>query len=148
MRVYIDANAIGHVEADVEDFLGTELGPLITADAIRYAPKRTGHLAAGISYYTDGTSLIVFSDADYTLDVEFGHRVYHRFTRRVGPEIVPEKPFLRPALYKYRSPEDVEGTPPLVAPGVQRTGQSVTLEEWVLRHQRRGRVRRPGKRIG
>lgn len=133
MRVYIDPDAIGHIEADIEEFLDTELGPLITADAIRYAPKRSGNLASGIEYYADGTQLIVYSTAPYTLDVEFGHRVYHRFTGIVGPEIVPEQPFLRPALYKYRSPEDPEGTPPLVAPGVQHLGQPTTLEAWILR---------------
>jgi hypothetical protein len=133
VRVFIDPDAIVHVEADVEEFLSTELGPLITADAIRYAPKRSGALAAGIEYYTDGTQLIVYSTAPYTLDVEFGHRVYHRFTGVVGPEVVPEEPFLRPALYKYRSPEDVEGTPPLVAPGVERAGTPRTLEAWIQR---------------
>jgi hypothetical protein len=140
VRVYIDADAIGHVEADVEEFLDTELGPLITADAIRYAPKRTGHLAANIGYYTDGTSLIVFSGADYTLDVEFGHRVYHRLARRVGPEMVPEQPFMRPALYKYRSPADPGGTPPLAAPGVQRVGRPTTLEDWIHRHATAARL--------
>jgi len=134
VRVFIDADAIGHVEADVEEFLDTELGPLITEDAIRYAPKRTGRLAGGIEYFADGQQLIVYSTAAYSLDVEFGHRVYHRFTRTVGPEEVPEQPFLRPALYKYRSPEDPEGTPPLVAPGVQRMGKPTTLQEWLLRH--------------
>lgn len=146
MRVYIDANAIGHVEADIEEFLDTELGPLITADAIRYAPKHTGRLAAGIEYYTDGTQLIVYSTAPYTLDVEFGHRVYHRFTGVVGPEVVPEEPFLRPALYKYRSPQDPEGTPPLVAPGVEHVGTPRTLEAWIVRRAQ-GKPRKR-KRLG
>lgn len=147
MRVYMDAGAIGHIEADVEEFLGTELGPLITADAIRYAPKRTGALAAGIEYFADGNQLIVYSTAPYTLDVEFGHRVYHRFTGRVGPEMVPEQPFMRPALYKYRSPEDPEGTPPLIAPGIQHTGTPRTLEAWILRRAgRRSSTRR--RRLG
>jgi hypothetical protein len=144
VRVYIDPDAIGHIEADIEEFLGTELGPLITADAIRYAPKRTGALAAGIEYYTDGLSLFVYSTAGYTLDVEFGHRVFHRFSGRVGPEIVPEEPFLRPALYKYRSPEDPEGTPPLVAPGIQRSGRPTTLEQWVQRRASEARIKRGG----
>lgn len=143
MRVYMDADAIGHIEADVEEFLGTELGPLITADAIRYAPKRTGALAAGIEYFADGTQLIVYSTAPYTLDVEFGHRVYHRFTGQVGPEVVPEQPFMRPALYKYRSPEDPGGTPPLVAPGVQAVGKPTTLEAWIMR---RAQGKRPTRR--
>jgi hypothetical protein len=133
VQVYIDADAIGHIEADVEEFLDTELGPLITADAIRYAPKQTGALAAGIEYYTDGTQLIVYSTASYTVDVEYGHRVYHRFTGIVGPEVVPEEPFLRPALYKYRSPTDPEGTPPLVAPGVEHVGTPRTLDAWIAR---------------
>jgi len=133
VQVFMDPNAIIHIEADVEEFLDTELGPLITADAIRYAPKRSGALAAGIEYYTDGTSLYVYSTEPYTLDVEFGHRVFHRFTRRVGPEVVTEQPFLRPALYKYRTPADVEGTPPLIAPGVQHTGTARTLEAWLAR---------------
>jgi hypothetical protein len=134
VQVYLDANAIGHVEADIEEFLDVTLGPLITADAIRYAPKHTGALAAGIGYYADLTKLIVFSAADYTLDVEFGHRVFHRFTGVAGPEMVLEEPFLRPALYKYRSPDDPDGTPPLIAPGVQHTGRPTTLESWIARH--------------
>jgi hypothetical protein len=144
VRVYIDPDAIGHIEADVEEFLDVTLGPLITADAIRYAPKRTGALAAGIEYYVDTTTLIVYSTADYTLDVEFGHRVFHRFSHRTGPEIVPEEPFLRPALYKYRSPENPEGTPPLVAPGIQRTGRPTTLEQWIQRRASQQRIKRGG----
>jgi hypothetical protein len=133
MRVFIDPDAIGHVEADVEEFLSTELGPLITADAIRYAPRRSGRLAAGIEYYTDGQQLIVYSTAPYSLDVEFGHRVYHRFTGVTGPEEVVAQPFLRPALYKYRSPEDPGGTTPLIPPGVQRTGNPASLQQWLTR---------------
>jgi len=147
VRVYIDPDAIAHVEADIEEFLDVELGPLITADAIRYAPKRTGRLASGIEYYADGTQLIVYSTAPYSLDVEYGHRVFHRFTGVTGPEVVPEQPFLRPALYKYRSPEDPEGTLPLVAPGIQRVGQPTTLESWIARRaagRRATRRRRTG----
>lgn len=148
MRVYIDPDAIVHVEADVEEFLDTELGPLITADAIRYAPKSSGRLAEGIEYFADGTQLIVYSTAPYTLDVEFGHRVFHRFTGRLGPEIVPEEPFLRPALYKYRTPENVEGTPPLVAPGVQHTGTPRTLEAWLVRRANGRRSPRTRRKKG
>jgi hypothetical protein len=129
----MDPDAIGHIEAGVAELLDTRLGPLITADAIRYAPKRSGRLAAGIEYYADTEKLIVYSTAPYSLDVEFGHRVYHRFTGQVGPEMVIEQPFLRPALYKYRSPTDPEGTPPLVAPGIQRLGQPRTLDAWIAR---------------
>jgi hypothetical protein len=88
--------------------------------------------------------LILYSTAPYTLDVEFGHRVYHRYARRVGPELVPEQPFLRPALYKYRSPTDPEGTVPLIAPGVQHTGRPRTLEAWLARRA----AGRPPRRRG
>jgi hypothetical protein len=42
----------------------------------------------------------------YATFVELGHRVFHPSTRIVGPEAVPEQPFLRPALYQERG----EGT--------------------------------------
>jgi hypothetical protein len=131
LKVYIDPDAIGHIEADAGEFLVSTIGPLIAADAVRYAPKRSGALAAGIEYYADGASVIIYSTADYSTDVEFGHRVFHRFTGVTGPELVDAQPFLRPALYKYRTPADVEGTPPLVAPGVQRLGRPQTLEAWM-----------------
>lgn len=138
MLVFLDPQGIGHVEAAGDELLDLELGPLITADAVRYAPKRSGNLAAGIGYYVEPGKLIVFSRADYTLDVEFGHRVYHRYTKRVGPEVVPEQPFMRPALYKYRTPMLPQGTSPLIPPGRTVVGKARSLFQWVARHQRMG----------
>jgi hypothetical protein len=36
--------------------------------------------------------------------VEFGHQVFHPSTLTAGPDMVPEEPFIRPAVYKYRTP--------------------------------------------
>lgn len=83
------------------------LGPAIAGDAKRYAPKRTGALAESIESHMDGDSLVVSAtgsgERDYAAWVELGHRVYHPSTGRVGPEVVPPEPFLRPALYRQRS---------------------------------------------
>ncbi len=38
----------------------------------------------------------------YALYVEMGHRVYHPSTHTSGPDMVPPRPFLRPALYTVR----------------------------------------------
>lgn len=39
----------------------------------------------------------------YAAFVELGHRVAHPSTGIVGPEVVPPRPFLRPALFQQRS---------------------------------------------
>jgi len=104
-RVVMDSGAFWRLEYDAGEFLDTRIGPLITEDAKRYAPKRTGFLAASIDWEVEGTTLYVFARAPYAAYVELGHRVFHPSTRTLGPEVVAPEPFLRPALYKYRTPE-------------------------------------------
>jgi hypothetical protein len=103
-RVVIEAGVYGEIDAAVGVFLDDRLGPLIVEDAKRYAPKRTGNMAGLIFHAVDGDTLYIISPAPYSAWVELGHRVFHPSTHVVGPEIVPEEPFLRPALYKYRTP--------------------------------------------
>jgi hypothetical protein len=134
-EVIVSARAVAEIEDAAHDFLDTRLGPLITADAVRYAPQRTGELRASIRYWVSGLTLYVGAFADYAADVELGHRVWHRFKRQLGPEIVPEEPFLRPALYKYRSPEMPEGTMPLIPPGVphpKKPFEYLTFSQWYV----------------
>ena len=132
-EVIVSATAISDMQFAVHEFLDTRLGPLITADAIRYAPERSGHLRASIRYWVSGITLYVGAFADYAADVELGHRVFHRFKHQLGPEVVPEEPYLRPALYKYRSPEMPEGTRPLIAPGIphpKKPFEFLTFTQW------------------
>ncbi|MGA2412700.1 MAG: hypothetical protein ABSG46_20245 [Candidatus Binataceae bacterium] len=103
-RVVIDAGAVAQIELAGSVFLDDRLGPLIVEDAKRYAPKRTGVMAALIHHSVDGDTLYIISPAPYSAWVELGHRVFHPSTGNVGPEVVLEEPFLRPALYKYRTP--------------------------------------------
>jgi hypothetical protein len=131
-HVIVSATAIGDIERASHDFLENTIGPLVTADAIRYAPKRTGALAASIRYWVSGVTLYVGAFENYSADVELGHRVWHRFKHQLGPEIVPEEPYLRPALYKYRTPEDP--IPPALFPvGVQhpvRPFRMLSMSAW------------------
>jgi len=113
-RVVLDPDFIPHVEVEIRGFMDNTLGPLITADMKRYAPKRTGNMAELIFWEVEGLTLYVVSPAFYTLWVELGHHVFHPSTGMVGPESVPEEPFMRPALYKYRTPANVD--PPATFP--------------------------------
>jgi len=129
-RVQIDEGWQAHVDAAMQELFEDKLGPDIADDAARYAPKRTGALAASVEHHLEGGDLIVSAsgggiDGDgnlyvsrrpgrgphhhvdeggrtYAAYVELGHRVYHPSTGLVGPETVPPQPFLRPALYKER----------------------------------------------
>lgn len=107
-RAEIDPGWQGNVDAAVYEFLDSRLGPDIAADAERYAPKRTGALAASIEHHMEGQTLIVSATGGaggrvYAAYVELGHRVYHPSTGITGPEMVPAEPFLKPALYTERS---------------------------------------------
>jgi hypothetical protein len=119
--VVIDPGAIPNIEISIANFQDDTLGPLIVADAKRYAPHRTGNLAASIGHEVVGLTLYVFAMAPYAAWVELGHRVFHPSTGVTGPEVVVEEPFMRPALYKYRTPEMLE--PPATFPvGIARPG--------------------------
>jgi hypothetical protein len=110
----MNPGALAGVITGVTELQDNVLGPAIVADMVRYAPERTGELRAGIHHYMDGTTLVVVSDAPYSAWVELGHRVFHPSTGVTGPEVVPEEPFMRPALYKYRTPEMLD--PPAIFP--------------------------------
>jgi hypothetical protein len=122
-RVVIDMGAIAEIQSAIEIFQEDRLGPLIVADAKRYAPKRSGEMAGAIFHRTDGTTLFIVSPAPYSAWVELGHYVYHPSTGATGPERVPEEPFLRPALYKYRTP-GVPDPPATFATAVGHPGVS------------------------
>jgi hypothetical protein len=149
-RVVLSAKAIPNIEFAVEDFMDDVLGPLIVADAIRYAPERTGVLKGSIHHWVEGTTLYVGAFAPYSADVELGHRVYHRFKHVLGPEVVPEEPFLRPALYKYRSPEDLD--PPAIFPvGVahpKKPFQFMSFSQWYIDKYGAGTTTRTPLRAG
>jgi hypothetical protein len=134
-EVIVSADAVPEILDSCHDLLDNVLGPLITQDAIRYAPRRTGELKGSIRYWVSGLTLYVGAFAPYAADVELGHRVFHRFKKELGPEVVLEEPYLRPALYKYRSPEDPEGTPPLIPPGIPhpvKPFQFLTFRQWYV----------------
>jgi HK97 gp10 family phage protein len=65
-----------------------DIGRQVVDIAQRYAPRRTGRLATGISYaYNDATYTVAFiASAPYSVFVEYG-------TRNMRPQ-----PYLRPAL--------------------------------------------------
>jgi hypothetical protein len=111
----MDSGAPGYISVAIDNFLEARLGPLIVADAKRYAPKRTGAMAHSIDHEVDPVTHTLYVTADSPAYwVELGHAVFHPSTRVVGPEEVPEEPFLRPALYKYRTP--AEPDPPAIFP--------------------------------
>jgi hypothetical protein len=96
-----------HTLADWAKLAEERLGPEVAGDARELCPVDTGALKESIEHHLEGDDLIVSAKggADgrtYACYVEFGHRVYHPSTGVVGPEVVPEQPFLRPALFKRR----------------------------------------------
>lgn len=86
--------------ARVDDFFLTKLGPDITADAIRLAPKDTGYLASHIYFVVEDHELKIIANAPYAAAVENGHRevIFGHETGRY----VPPQPYLRPALFRRR----------------------------------------------
>lgn len=103
MRLEMDPDWREKALAACDDLFEFRLGPAITADAKRYAPKRTGDLIDSIHPYLQGHTLIVEAGAPYAAYVELGHRVAHGpHMSEVGPKVVPPARFLRPALYQER----------------------------------------------
>ena len=105
-RVELETGWEGDVDGAVHEMLDTRLGPAITDDVRRYAPKRTGALAESIEQHMEGENLIVSAtgsdEREYAAYVELGRRVYHPSTGITGLEVVQPEPFLRPALYQER----------------------------------------------
>jgi hypothetical protein len=120
-KVVIEAGAMAEIHAAYDVFLDSKLGPLIVADAKRYAPKRTSVMADLIYHTVRDETLYIVSPAPYSAWVELGHRVFHPSTGVTGPQVVLPEPFLRPALYKYRSPS-VPDPPATFPTGVHHPG--------------------------
>lgn len=104
MKVVISGQDIqAELTAALDEYFEMRLGPAITADAVRYAPKRTGHLAESIGHHVEDHNLVVDATADYAVYVEMGHRVAHGPRMSiVGPKVVAPQSFLRAALYTER----------------------------------------------
>lgn len=102
-RVVMEPGWEEHAYDASDQLFEDDLGPAIAADAKRYAPKRTGAMAAGINHKVEAHTLIVESPKDYSAYVEEGHRVAHGpGMSEVGPKVVAPQPYLRPALYQAR----------------------------------------------
>lgn len=92
-----------HLAHPVEEFVG-RIGQEVATDAARFAPKRTGTLAASIESTVHGHGMQSYAritaHTHYSAPVEYGHHLIawghdtHRF--------VPPQPYLRPALYRRR----------------------------------------------
>jgi hypothetical protein len=97
-----------NVLAATAQWLDDDLGQDIEDDARGYCPVLTGDLAGSLEHHMNGYVLVVKATGSderfYAVYVEMGHRVFHPSTGIVGPETVPEEPFLRPALYQIRRP--------------------------------------------
>ena len=99
-----------------DDYAETDLGPRIAFDARRFAPKRTGRLAASIEDHMSGGVLIIAAHTPYAYFVETGTRAHiirpriAQALRWYGPNGEPvfasivhhpgtrPEPYLRPAL--------------------------------------------------
>jgi len=64
----------GWLIAHWDEFAETDLGPRVTFDAKRFAPKRTGALAASIENHMTGDVLIIAAHTSYAAFVETGTR--------------------------------------------------------------------------
>jgi hypothetical protein len=128
----MDPDFIPKVRADTAIFMDERLGPPIAGDARRYAPvgestpatprkapHEAGELKASITHYMEGEVLIVEAAAPYAAYIEMG--TFPHIIRAQGPWSLhnvltdqywgrpvhhpgnrPE-PYLRPALYRYRT---------------------------------------------
>lgn len=107
MRVVMEPGWRENVLAATDALFADRLGPAIAGDAARFAPKDTGELAASVEHHLEGHTLIVSATGGaggrvYAAWVELGHRVFHPSTGKVGPQVVPPEPFLKPALFMAR----------------------------------------------
>lgn len=120
-RVEVDDDWRENVDAAIEEFFETRLGPDIATDARRYCPERTGDLRKSIESHVEGGNLIVSAtgsdEKSYAYYVEMGTHA-HEITpsnkkalfwagalhpvRRVTIPDIAAQPFLRPAVYQQR----------------------------------------------
>lgn len=106
----VDQDARQKAALAVVPWMREELGPQIAGRARIYVPKDTTALMQSIESHMDGTTLVVSAtgsaEREYAAYIELGHRVFHPSTGVVGPEWVPARPFLRPALFSgyWRGP--------------------------------------------
>lgn len=130
--VVMDPDFLAKVEADALVFMDERLGPSIATDARAYAPigvstpptrrvppHEAGELKASIEHHMEGTDLIVEAHAPYAAWVELGtfpHGISAQgdwslhnavtnqyFGRHVHHPGNTPRPYLRPALYRYRT---------------------------------------------
>lgn len=103
MRVEMRSGWEARLAPDLERFFDRHLGPAILADAQRAVPVDSGDLQRDLGHEAHGAELRVGpkGDTDYGAYVELGSAhvsstgtVYH----------IPASPFLRPSLYRRRTP--------------------------------------------
>jgi hypothetical protein len=130
--VVMDPDFLAKVEAAGLTFMDERLGPSIATDARTYAPigvstpptrrvppHEAGELKASIEHHMEGAELIVEAHAPYAAYVELGttpHGISAQgdwslhnavtnqyFGRHVHHPGNTPRPYLRPALYRYRT---------------------------------------------
>lgn len=119
----VDDSWEAEVQAAMQEFFETRLGPDIAADAKRYCPERTGALQDSIEHHLEDGDLIVSASGGddgrtYAVYVELGTRPHEIRPVRAGALFWPgaahpvskvdhpgtrPQPFLRPALFQERS---------------------------------------------
>jgi len=112
-RVIFDPDYPAEIDAAIDTFFRTRLGPQIATDATYLAPENTGELARSIGFTVEDQVLYVYAAAPYALYVEEGHvnwrNVHGKFVTAAsgdvasGPYVFPPNPFLRAALYQIRT---------------------------------------------
>lgn len=125
VRIEFEPDWLEQLRAAEFVMLDTEFGPAILADMKAGTPVLTGRLVASEDYQVvdtpDGPELQVGSFEDdegrvpYVLATEFGfhgEEVVRTYETRTGHVVhehlrhgnTPEQPFMRPALYRVRTP--------------------------------------------
>jgi hypothetical protein len=104
-EVIVDSGWIQYLREKIDQFFDERLGPDVAGTATVLCPKRTGDLAKSIEYSVSDTVLTISATGSderwYAYWVETGHRLVA--WGRQTDEFVAPRPFLRPALYQFRS---------------------------------------------
>jgi hypothetical protein len=104
-EVIVDSGWIQYLREKIDQFFDERLGPDVAGTATVLCPKRTGDLAKSIEYsVSDAVLTISATGSDerwYAAYLELGHRLVA--WGRQTDEFVAPRPFLRPALYQFRS---------------------------------------------